>query len=160
MGSLLASCSFQHGVLSGSKGVLTGSELCCLFPCPPLLCRGMLRMLPSSDQVQHLYARMPAPLEAALLPFQREGVKFGLARNGRCLIAVSLEMQGQQALLASGCQSPPLELPANLGVKMHTSEHLPSCCSALLTMRQASRLGTCPMCRMRWVWARRCRPSR
>ena len=34
---------------------------------------------------------MPTFLEAALLPFQREGVTFGLAHGGRCLIG---EMRG------------------------------------------------------------------
>lgn len=32
---------------------------------------------------------MPPSLERALLPFQREGVRYGLAHGGRCLIAVS-----------------------------------------------------------------------
>lgn len=39
--------------------------------------------------MQQLYNNMPSFLERALLQFQREGVLFGLAHNGRCLIAVS-----------------------------------------------------------------------
>lgn len=50
----------------------------------------MLRALPSPGQVAELYAKMPAFLERALLPFQREGVRFGLAHGGRCLIAGAL----------------------------------------------------------------------
>ncbi len=57
----------------------------CLRPC----CRGQLRTLPTPAQVEQLYGRMPRFLERALLPFQREGVLFGLAHGGRCLIAVS-----------------------------------------------------------------------
>ena len=34
----------------------------------------------------HLYASLPPRLEAALMPFQREGVRFGLRRGGRALI--------------------------------------------------------------------------
>ena len=51
------------------------------------LCRGVVRALPSPDQAAALYAKMPPFLERALLPFQCEGVRFGLARGGRCLIA-------------------------------------------------------------------------
>lgn len=65
---------------------------CSLLPFrPPLTglppCRGAWRVPPPPAEVRALYARMPAFLEAALLPFQREGVLFGLARAGRCLIA-------------------------------------------------------------------------
>ena len=59
-----------------------------------LACRGTLRTLPPPDAAAQRYARMPRFLEAALLPFQREGVRFGLARNGRCLIAVSPPVVG------------------------------------------------------------------
>lgn len=58
--------------------------------CPILMrwpCRGMVRALPSPDQAAALYSKMPLFLERALLPFQREGVRFGLAHGGRCLIA-------------------------------------------------------------------------
>lgn len=57
-------------------------------------------MLPSAEQVQQLYARLPPFLEAALLPFQREGVLFGLARNGRCLIAVRGRRAKQGSVMA------------------------------------------------------------
>ena len=32
------------------------------------------------------YSKMPSTLERALLPFQREGARFALARHGRALI--------------------------------------------------------------------------
>ena len=50
-------------------------------------CRGLLRTLPVVAEVDALYARMPPSLERALLPFQREGVRFGLAHGGCCLLA-------------------------------------------------------------------------
>lgn len=56
-------------------------------------------MLPSPAQVGALYALMPAFLERALLPFQREGVRFGLARGGRCLIADEMGVVGWAAAL-------------------------------------------------------------
>ena len=41
----------------------------------------------SDAEVELRYAAMPVSLERALLPFQREGVRFGLRRKGRALIA-------------------------------------------------------------------------
>lgn len=38
-------------------------------------------------EVEQRYSMMPASLERALLPFQREGVRFGIQRRGRALIA-------------------------------------------------------------------------
>ena len=47
---------------------------------------------------------MPAFLEAALLPFQREGVLFGLARGGRCLIADEMGVgKTVQAIALASC---------------------------------------------------------
>ncbi|KAK9843831.1 hypothetical protein WJX81_008228 [Elliptochloris bilobata] len=40
-----------------------------------------------SGEVERRFAALPAHLAAALLPFQREGVRFGLARRGRMLLA-------------------------------------------------------------------------
>lgn len=39
------------------------------------------------EEVARRFAALPAHLAAALLPFQREGVRFGLARGGRMLLA-------------------------------------------------------------------------
>ena len=61
------------------------------LPLPIISRRGALRALPSAAEVQQRYGSMPTFLEAALLPFQREGVTFGLAHGGRCLIG---EMRG------------------------------------------------------------------
>jgi hypothetical protein len=78
---------------------LFGTALHCLVPC-----RGTLRTLPSADAVRQLYARMPPFLEAALLPFQREGVLFGLARDGRCLIADEMGVgKTVQAIALASC---------------------------------------------------------
>ena len=75
------------------------NALHCLPPC-----RGTLRTLPPADAVQQLYARMPPFLEAALLPFQREGVLFGLARGGRCLIADEMGVgKTVQAIALASC---------------------------------------------------------
>lgn len=41
----------------------------------------------SDEQVDDLLARLPRSLRDALLPFQIEGVRFGLRRGARCLIA-------------------------------------------------------------------------
>lgn len=39
------------------------------------------------DEVDELIERLPKSLVDSLLPFQLEGVRFGLRRGGRCLIA-------------------------------------------------------------------------
>jgi len=41
----------------------------------------------SDEQVDELLGKLPKTLRDALLPFQLEGVRFGLRRGGRCLIA-------------------------------------------------------------------------
>jgi hypothetical protein len=47
---------------------------------------------------------MPAPLQRALLPFQREGVRFGLARGGRCLLADEMGVgKTVQAIALAAC---------------------------------------------------------
>ncbi|PRW44334.1 DNA annealing helicase and endonuclease ZRANB3 [Chlorella sorokiniana] len=66
--------------------------------------RGMVRVLPSPDQAATLYAKLPPFLERALLPFQREGVRFGLARGGRCLIADEMGVgKTVQAIALASC---------------------------------------------------------
>ena len=39
------------------------------------------------DEVKQLYLKIPKHIENSLLPFQKEGILFGLQRHGRCLIA-------------------------------------------------------------------------
>jgi hypothetical protein len=56
------------------------------------LCRGtswipMMGGHCTDEQVEDLLSSLPASLYNALLPFQLEGVRFGLRRGGRCLIA-------------------------------------------------------------------------
>lgn len=41
----------------------------------------------SNDMVDELIGKLPKKLFDSLLPFQLEGVRFGLQRGGRCLIA-------------------------------------------------------------------------
>ena len=41
----------------------------------------------TAKEVELRYSKMPGSLERALLPFQREGVRFGIQRRGRALIA-------------------------------------------------------------------------
>jgi hypothetical protein len=49
-------------------------------------------------------AAMPASLAAVLLPFQREGVRFGLERGGRCLIADEMGVgKTLQAIALASC---------------------------------------------------------
>lgn len=60
----------------------------------PCIRRGLHRSLQPPDRVEAVYGRMPPPLQRALLPFQREGVRFGLARGGRCLIADEMGVVG------------------------------------------------------------------
>ena len=49
--------------------------------------RGKLSALVPDEEVERRMSGMPASLRQALMPFQAEGVRFGLARHGRCLIA-------------------------------------------------------------------------
>ena len=107
-------------------------------------CRGMVRALPSPNQAAALYSKMPPFLERALLPFQREGVRFGLAHGGRCLIA---------GVLAHGAG--------------HRTEACRLCVCTLpwkpCSIRMLPNFDTVDMClllQMRWAWARRCRPLR
>lgn len=41
----------------------------------------------SDEEVDELLKKLPQQIKDALLPFQLEGVMFGLRRRGRCLIA-------------------------------------------------------------------------
>jgi hypothetical protein len=61
----------------------------------PYKTRNVIKNLPkffaescaSDKEVDGLLMKLPQHLRDALLPFQLEGVKFGLRRHGRCLIA-------------------------------------------------------------------------
>jgi hypothetical protein len=74
------------------------------------------------------YAALPAPLEAALLPFQREGVKFGLARRGRVLLAdemgVGKTVQAIALAAAYRADSWPLLVVAPASLRLPWAEEL------------------------------------
>ena len=51
-----------------------------------------------------LLARLPPSLDAALMPFQKEGVAYGLRHNGRVLIADEMGIgKTLQAIAMSAC---------------------------------------------------------
>lgn len=57
---------------------------------PPATLKALLSQPPSRvppHEIEERLDRLPRVLCDALYPFQLEGVRFGLARNGRCLIA-------------------------------------------------------------------------
>lgn len=64
-------------------------------------------------EAQDRYARIPSDLEAVLLPFQREGVLFGLRRGGRVLIADEMGVgKTLQAIALMCCYMVRSPLPA------------------------------------------------
>jgi SNF2 family DNA or RNA helicase len=68
------------------------------------MCRGHLELCASHDEVEQRYGRLPRALAAALLPFQREGVRFGLARRGRILLADEMGVgKTMQAIALASC---------------------------------------------------------
>ena len=50
------------------------------------------------EEVDRRYARMPASLERALAAFQRDGVRFAIARRGRALIGDEMGARPAQQL--------------------------------------------------------------
>ncbi|KAJ4791573.1 chromatin remodeling factor18 [Rhynchospora pubera] len=57
----------------------------------------------SDEQVEDLINKLPASLHNSLLPFQLEGVKFGLRRGGRCLIADEMGLGKTLQAIAIAC---------------------------------------------------------
>ncbi|XP_054821419.1 uncharacterized protein LOC129320183 isoform X2 [Prosopis cineraria] len=56
------------------------------------------------DKVDELIGTLPRALLDALLPFQRDGLRFGLRRGGRCLIADEMGLgKTLQAIAIAGC---------------------------------------------------------
>ena len=55
----------------------------------------------SDDKVDELIGTLPKPMLEALLPFQLDGVKFGLQRGGRCLIADEMGLGKTLQVIAS-----------------------------------------------------------
>jgi SNF2 family DNA or RNA helicase len=61
-------------------------------------------VLPPSEVEASYVKGMPVSLAAALMPFQHEGVMFGLARGGRCLIADEMGVgKTLQAIALAAC---------------------------------------------------------
>ncbi|GMN54237.1 hypothetical protein TIFTF001_023365 [Ficus carica] len=57
----------------------------------------------SDDEVDDLMGKLPKSLLEALLPFQLDGVKFGLRRGGRCLIADEMGLGKTLQAIAIAC---------------------------------------------------------
>ncbi|XVF11849.1 hypothetical protein REPUB_Repub08aG0062600 [Reevesia pubescens] len=58
----------------------------------------------SEEDVDELIGKLPRTLLDALLPFQLEGIRFGLRRGGRCLIADEMGLgKTLQAIAIAGC---------------------------------------------------------
>ncbi|XP_020593583.1 DNA annealing helicase and endonuclease ZRANB3 isoform X2 [Phalaenopsis equestris] len=57
----------------------------------------------SKEQVDDLLTKLPRSLRDALLPFQMEGVRFGLQRGGRCLIADEMGLGKTIQAIAIAC---------------------------------------------------------
>ncbi|KAI3953780.1 hypothetical protein MKW98_017604 [Papaver atlanticum] len=57
----------------------------------------------SDDEVDGLIAKLPRVLYDALLPFQVDGVRFGLRRGGRCLIADEMGLGKTLQAIAIAC---------------------------------------------------------
>lgn len=58
----------------------------------------------SDEEVDARFKVMPAALAAALLPFQREGVRYALRRGGRALIADEMGVgKTVQAIALAAC---------------------------------------------------------
>lgn len=67
-------------------------------------CRGSAVPRLSPPEVEAAFARLPAGLRASLLPFQRAGVRYGLARQGRILLADEMGVgKTLQAIALAAC---------------------------------------------------------
>ncbi|XP_040382387.1 DNA annealing helicase and endonuclease ZRANB3 isoform X2 [Oryza brachyantha] len=77
----------------------------------PYKTRNVIKNLPkffaescaSDKEVDELLTKLPQHLRDALLPFQLEGVRFGLQRNGRCLIADEMGLGKTLQAIAIAC---------------------------------------------------------
>ena len=67
-------------------------------------CRGTACPRLPKDQVEQAFGVLPSSLRAQLLPFQRAGVRYGLAHQGRILLADEMGVgKTVQALALSAC---------------------------------------------------------
>lgn len=95
-------CSCHHGHLESLTVFFwgQGNKHCCLL----VWGRSPDDHAVDAVEADSLYQRMPASLKAALLPFQQTGVKFGLTRRGRVLIADEMGVgKTVQALALASC---------------------------------------------------------
>ena len=79
-------------------------------------------VLLSDDQVDERLDRLPRTLRDALYPFQLDGVRYGLARGGRCLIAD--QMGGQDDPGAGARRVFPGRRPASGGGSREHARHV------------------------------------
>ena len=71
---------------------------------PARVCRGTACPRLPKDQVEQAFGVLPSSLRAQLLPFQRAGVRYGLAHQGRILLADEMGVgKTVQALALSAC---------------------------------------------------------
>ena len=68
-----------------------------------ILCRGLPQRL-TDEEVEARVSCMPGPLAKALLPFQRDGVRFGVQHKGRLLLADEMGVgKTVQAIALASC---------------------------------------------------------
>ena len=69
-----------------------------------VLCRGAAVPRLAPAEVEAAYGRLPAQLRTSLMPFQRAGVRYGLARQGRILLADEMGVgKTVQAIALAAC---------------------------------------------------------
>lgn len=74
-----------------------------IFAYPNIRCRGKNKFRASSEEVERRLETIPKPLRKALMPFQEEGIRFGLERQGRVLIADEMGVGKTVQALSLAC---------------------------------------------------------
>ena len=77
-----APLAFKLGAAAGATAPARAHALACLASCSDHVAQ-----VAREAEVEELYGRSPAALRATLLPFQRDGVREGMRRGGRLLLA-------------------------------------------------------------------------
>jgi hypothetical protein len=114
------------------------------------------------------FARIPAALRAALLPFQVEGVREGLRRDGRMLLADDMGVGKTMQALALGAAyaaDGPLLVVVPSSLRLTWADQLerwleglrPHACSVILDSRDKPKLDNLPRTRDALEYARRAR---
>ncbi|GAB4813573.1 hypothetical protein N2152v2_000619 [Parachlorella kessleri] len=89
--------------------------------------RGQVFPRPAPCEVERRYGRLPPFLEAALMPFQREGVRFGLRCGGKCMLADEMGVgKTVQAIALAACYQEewPLLVVAPASLRLVWAEEL------------------------------------